>query len=81
MKLPFMIIKRSTWLDKHHYRIKLENEIARLTGELASKNRVLDAVTEAAPIVREQAMKEGVNIGRTAMKRDLLRHARTKVVQ
>lgn len=81
MKLPFMIIKRSTWLDKHQYRIKLENEVARLTGELASKNRILNAVTEAAPIVREDAIKEGVTIGRTAMKRDLLRHARRKVIQ
>lgn len=81
MKLPFMIIKRSTWLAKHQYRVQLENEVARLTGELASKQRVLDAVTEAAPVVADKFRKEGVAIGRTAMKRDLLRHARGKVVQ
>lgn len=81
MKLPFMIIKRSTWLDKHQYRVHLENEVARLTGELARANRVLDTVKEAAPIVRDNALKEGAAIGRQAMKRDLLRHARSKVVQ
>lgn len=81
MKLPFMIIKRSTWLAKHQYRVQLENEVARLTGELANKERVLAAVTEAAPIVADKYRKEGVAIGRTAMKRDLLRHARQKVVQ
>ena len=81
MKLPIMICKRSTWLAKHQYRVELENEVARLTGELASKNRVLDAVTKAAPIVRDNAIKEGVSLGRTLMKRDLLRHVRSKVVQ
>ena len=78
MKLPFMIIKRSTWLNKHQYRVHLENEVARLTGELARKQRILDAVTEAAPVVADKYRKEGVQIGRTAMKRDLLRHVRGK---
>ena len=78
MKLPFMFIRRSTWLEKHHYRIQLENEVERLRGELASKQRVLAITQEAAPLVREAAIKQGVEAGKTYMKRELIRHARTK---
>ena len=78
MKLPFVIVKRTRWEAKHQYRLHLEDEVDRLKGELLTKTNVLAAVETAIPIVQEKAVRQGVEAGKTYMKRELIRHASRK---
>lgn len=76
--LPFLIVRKTVWDGKHEYRLHLENELDRVKGELATKTNVLKAVETAVPIIKDQAVRKGVEAGKTYMKRELIRHARTK---
>ena len=59
-KLPFIIVKRRVWEDKHQYRLDLEDRVDNLIIQLAEANEqleqkktVLELVEKAMPTVRE----------------------------
>lgn len=75
MKLPFILVNRKRWDDRHKYTKDLEDEYINLRAEHIALTKIHDATKVGVPILQKKAF----NAGKQYMKRKLLEHARRVV--